>query len=205
MFSKQFIKSSQDPIKHLLFETIFLHSRRKKKSIFKIQDLYSYYYYYSSLIALLFVYFIVWWVDRSGNPYERPCRQQNTTLIVKNFCRVMAGSARHPQPYCYISTDVAEEALMASRADTDVQVIHVMGSHSSPKLLPQLPLLLCSSCAVCNLETVAFGSLAKEDAPPCLTNQWLHLIKADHVLHVDLNGRLFIANFSRQRQTSSSP
>lgn len=30
MFSKQFIKSSQDPIKHLLFETIFLHSRRKK-------------------------------------------------------------------------------------------------------------------------------------------------------------------------------
>lgn len=73
----------------------------------------------------------------------------------------MACSARYLQPYCYISTDVAEEALMASRAATDVQVIHVTGSNPSPKLLPQLPLLLCSSCAVCNLETVVFGFIGQ--------------------------------------------
>lgn len=62
-----------------------------------------------------------------------------------NFCCVIDC---YLQPSCYIMADVAEEALMASRVVTDVQVIHVMGSNSSPKLFPQLLLLLLESCCL---------------------------------------------------------
>lgn len=114
----------------------------------------------------------------------KTARKTKTTFTENNFCCVIAC---YLQLSCYIMADVAEEALMASHVSSQMCKSFSLWAPIHPPNCSHSCFCCCLNRAVCNLEAVVFGSLAKppvtemakQDPSPCLTTQWLNLINAD--------------------------